>query len=368
MAGFQFVIEAPQADQTRRKRARLVTSCDHCRFKKIKCLQPAQSSPCEACSTAGIPCLYRDREKYFAERNRVISRASSSSRSSSSGSPELSPQVSISILNTHRRSPSTVSTSPSPPTNSDIYLPPPADFSYPHAPSAWPFDALNDTQPLARSHSSISLPQSWEDYYTVPEQPGLRISSAAYGTPQKPPQAMQSSTSTLFDPSWPDRPNPALMAHFIQTYFDNYGHIFPFLSFNDIVQRFLNQSLSPLLANCIAALAAWNSNDAEILQRGASNTSNDYCDHAKRLLSQTELFDSVETLHVLILLAWAEYIRARNLDFCANIQKAQVMAQRLGLADGSRIRMVSSEYERATLQSTWTVIWQLSLTVESGKV
>ncbi|KIM45080.1 hypothetical protein M413DRAFT_329591 [Hebeloma cylindrosporum] len=69
---FQFIIESPQHSQGHKKRPRLVTSCDNCRLKKIKCLQPSPEAKCEACKSAKIPCRFRDRERYFAERSRAI--------------------------------------------------------------------------------------------------------------------------------------------------------------------------------------------------------------------------------------------------------------------------------------------------------
>jgi hypothetical protein len=85
---FQFIIESPQHSQGQKKRPRLVTSCDNwqvllliltpndslhtSRLKKIKCLQPSPEAKCEACRSAKIPCRFRDRERYFAERSRAI--------------------------------------------------------------------------------------------------------------------------------------------------------------------------------------------------------------------------------------------------------------------------------------------------------
>lgn len=42
------------------------------RLKKIKCLQPHPDSKCDACKAAKIPCKFKDRERYFAERSRAI--------------------------------------------------------------------------------------------------------------------------------------------------------------------------------------------------------------------------------------------------------------------------------------------------------
>jgi len=72
MDDFQFVFESPQAAQNHKKRPRLVTSCDNCRLKKIKCLQASPDSKCEACSQAKVSCRFNDRERYFVERSRVM--------------------------------------------------------------------------------------------------------------------------------------------------------------------------------------------------------------------------------------------------------------------------------------------------------
>ena len=97
MDEFHIVFEAPQEGQAKKKRARLVTSCDHwcawhplsyphrthtplpfltSRLKKIKCVQSRNSSKCEACSAARVACRFHDREQYFAERGRIMSRNS----------------------------------------------------------------------------------------------------------------------------------------------------------------------------------------------------------------------------------------------------------------------------------------------------
>lgn len=74
------------------------------RLKKVKCIQHTPNDKCEACTNAQIACRFRDRERYFAERSRIMagsgsdsgrrsalsSRASSSSagwNSSSNGTP-----------------------------------------------------------------------------------------------------------------------------------------------------------------------------------------------------------------------------------------------------------------------------------------
>ena len=43
------------------------------RVKKIKCIQQPATGKCEACVSSNVPCYYRDREQYFAERTRLLS-------------------------------------------------------------------------------------------------------------------------------------------------------------------------------------------------------------------------------------------------------------------------------------------------------
>jgi hypothetical protein len=65
------------------------------RLKKIKCVQVKSHPRCEACETGNTPCQFRDRERYFAERSRIVTGASASpspahSRRSSTQSTEHS--------------------------------------------------------------------------------------------------------------------------------------------------------------------------------------------------------------------------------------------------------------------------------------
>ena len=68
----------------------------HSRLKKIKCVQIKSQARCEACEAGNNPCQFRDRERYFAERSRIVTGASAGSspahsrRSSSSQSTEPS--------------------------------------------------------------------------------------------------------------------------------------------------------------------------------------------------------------------------------------------------------------------------------------
>src|SRR6201999_2706832 len=67
--GIRFVMEGPNADLSqKKKRARLITACDACRTKKIKCVQPDVTIECEACRRSQTACLFGDRDRYHSER------------------------------------------------------------------------------------------------------------------------------------------------------------------------------------------------------------------------------------------------------------------------------------------------------------
>ncbi|KAG9082071.1 hypothetical protein FS749_007133, partial [Ceratobasidium sp. UAMH 11750] len=84
---FRFILEephggAPQKGQ-QRKRARLVTACDACRVKKIKCIRTPKVQQCEACRVSNGACLYGDRDRYQAERGLSYSYATQIIRANS---------------------------------------------------------------------------------------------------------------------------------------------------------------------------------------------------------------------------------------------------------------------------------------------
>jgi len=68
----------------------------HSRLKKIKCVQIKSQPRCEACDAGNTSCQFRDRERYFAERSRIVTGASAGSspahsRRSSSSLPSAIP-------------------------------------------------------------------------------------------------------------------------------------------------------------------------------------------------------------------------------------------------------------------------------------
>jgi hypothetical protein len=77
-----------------------------------------------------------------------------------------------------------------------------------------------------------------------------------------------------------------MLVHLVQVFFECFSRNFPFLQYEDVTRRMFNGTLSPLLANSIASLAARYSQSSDVLVRGASTVSNAYGDVAKvRVLS-----------------------------------------------------------------------------------
>ena len=80
--------------------------------------------------------------------------------------------------------------------------------------------------------------------------------STHFGVDYPSQPSSQSPQTPLFDPRCPDQPHANLMTYFIQAFFDNLSSYFPFMSYEATVSQFLNQTMSPVLSSCIAALAA----------------------------------------------------------------------------------------------------------------
>jgi hypothetical protein len=72
-----------------------------------------------------------------------------------------------------------------------------------------------------------------------------------------------------------------MLLHLVQVFFECFSRNFPFLQYEDVSRRVFNGTLSPLLANSIASLAARYSQSPDVLARGASAVSTAYADAAK---------------------------------------------------------------------------------------
>jgi hypothetical protein len=76
-------------------------------------------------------------------------------------------------------------------------------------------------------------------------------------------------------------PHPTILVHLVQVFFECFARNFPFLQYDDVSRRVFNGTMSPLLANSIASLAARYSQSSDVLTRGATAVSNAYADAAK---------------------------------------------------------------------------------------
>ncbi|KAJ7928548.1 hypothetical protein B0H13DRAFT_1597627 [Mycena leptocephala] len=366
---FQFIIESPQHAQGHKKRPRLVTSCDNCRLKKIKCLQPTPEAKCEACKAAKIPCRFRDRERYFAERSRAIA-------GPNVGSPYGDePRCAITIY-WQARNPipscrssslddfsSSNSASPRSSTNS----PKPSGVVIPEDPRyvSYPPDSRRSIDRYVRSGSSSLRPSRNDPIgysFASPSSQLLQNSSSS-----RPNSQHSTRPVHLFDPERPQFPHPTYMQHFIQLFFEQLGAEFPFVTYDDVSRDYWDQLLSPLLANCIATMATRYSTLSELTVRGLHNVAETYGDNAKNILASVAHIPSMDTLHGVMLLAWSEYKNNRIPGLRTYCQMAMRMAIDLGLSDQNVSPINATESERNRRRSTWASILQLHLTASSCK-
>ncbi|RDB24813.1 hypothetical protein Hypma_008003 [Hypsizygus marmoreus] len=361
---FQFIIESPQHNQGHKKRPRLVTSCDNCRLKKIKCLQPSPETKCEACKTSKIPCRFRDRERYFAERSRAI--AGPSAAASGYGDEqrtEANPALDAFSVASGSSSPSTNprSNSHSPKASGLVSAEGESNGRY----QSYPPDPRRPTDPSHRHAGPSSV------YSSRGHEP------AGYGYSTPPPPLPQSHSSRgpvyqpnsrhvhLFDPEQPQCPHPMLMPHYIQTFFERFGGEYTFLTYEETIAEFWDRTLPPMLANCIAAMASRFSNLPELTVRGLHNVAETYADNAKTILASMAHIPTMDTLHALMLLSWSEYKNNRVTNFRTYCQMAMRMAMDLGLSDQNALQGHFSEKERSRRRATWANILQLHLSASS---
>ncbi|KAI0295873.1 hypothetical protein B0F90DRAFT_1749151 [Multifurca ochricompacta] len=368
MDSLRFVLEAPQLSQTHKKRPRLVTSCDNCRLKKIKCVQVKSQPRCEACETGNTPCQFRDRERYFAERSRIVTGASAGSSPAHSRRSSSSQGIEPSVLSPTRAD----SVDPS-----GWYSATPAssDSGHPsrYASSSPPYSLPSSPQSNSDQWFSSPLIESARPHYerqhsyatsSLP-QPGngsSRGDYAPYAIPDPTHGAQRdrpaSQVLPLFDSRQVTMPHPTMLIHLVQVFFEYFSRNFPFLQYDDISRRVFNGTLSPLLANSITSLSARYSQSSDVLARGATAVSNAYADTAKRLLHDSSHVPYIEILHAVIILAWAEYKAGRVAGPTEYSQMATKLAMSLGLGNDV-VGQTSSERERTLLRSTWTSVVQL---------
>ncbi|RPD78339.1 hypothetical protein L226DRAFT_520716 [Lentinus tigrinus ALCF2SS1-7] len=370
MADIEFVIEAPQVTRTNKKRPRLVTSCDHCRVKKIKCVQHPATGKCEACLAANLPCLYRDREQYFAERTRMLSGAGSALRDASTNAQS---RAHLSAINA---STSTPSRGPSPPHSSRSNSSSgasdrsnsPSYFTFVGAgslesPSIPAFSSgLNAPAALPTWDVPIE-PLSWTPRPVLDLHTGMDFSLTDTRSDVAP-------LLGLFDAHDSTQPHPNLMMSFLHVFFDKLGPTYPFLSSEIVCERFLHRQLSPLLANAIAASAARFSTLPEILQIGPANASDVYCQIAKGLVPPDSTPATIDTLHAVMLLAWAEYKRGRQVMFNVYARTVPRLAAELGISEETlpQLARLTDGQGARLLHATWEAIQQLERTLLAAEL
>lgn len=203
-------------------------------------MQSSPESQCEACKVAKIPCKFRDRERYFAERSRAIA---GPSLVHSTGRPEYSTH------DAHNRLESTIPELPvtdAPPVPS-LSMQRSSSYSPPQ-----PVGNNNDGHVRYQSYplDHVKSSGSPNDHRTTQPQ----SSNFSYG--RQVGQSSQYISSTLFDAGHPLSPQRAWMQQFIQLFFSNMSAHCSFLSYEETYDKFRRRTLSPLLSNCIAALGA----------------------------------------------------------------------------------------------------------------
>ncbi|KAF5345321.1 hypothetical protein D9758_008496 [Tetrapyrgos nigripes] len=348
---FQFIIESPQHTQGHKKRPRLVTSCDNCRLKKIKCLQPSPETKCEACKTAKIPCRFRDRERYFAERSRAISGPSSSPNyvNEMQRNANTAPLEGFSVASppSSRSSSSYTSRSPKP---SGIVAPDDS-ASVRYAPYGSETRRSVDYSHRA-SYSNSSARQSPLSYGSVSPSPAPMMHHHHHSRSSSGPRQ-----SSIFDPDNNQFPNFQFMSQFITLFFQHLGNEYPFIVYEDVWSDFMERRLSAPMANSIAALAVQYSVLPELTVRGPHNVAEAYVECARNAISPVAHIPSVDTMHACMLLAWYEYRLGRYSAFRDLATTISRLSTQLGFTapHGGLITTQDGERRKWTLKGLYSI-------------
>lgn len=156
------------------------------------------------------------------------------------------------------------------------------------------------------------------------------------------------------------------MPQLIQVFFGTMGAEYPYLTYQDIMARFYNGTLSPLISSCIAALAARYSEMPELAMRGLHNVGETYINNAKTILSPLlYMAGNTETVQALMMVSAFELKNNRASESRAYCQAAVRMAVNIGLSDENIIRMHTSSSERSRLRTTWASLSDLQVTLSS---
>ncbi|KAG2015849.1 hypothetical protein CC2G_009078 [Coprinopsis cinerea AmutBmut pab1-1] len=362
---FQFIIESPQHTTGHKKRPRLVTSCDNCRLKKIKCLQPTPEAKCEACKTAKIACRFKDRERYFAERSRAIAGPSvtHSYNQDHSARHDHNPALDAFSVASSSSSPSLTHSNPrsnshSPKASGMVSPEGEPNGRYPYSSDPRRGDGYRHSAHSSISSTYHSRNNSGYGYNNYPASPSPVLQ---HPHNQRLPSQPDYRQVQLFDPERSQFPHPTLMPHFIGLFFEQHGSEYTFLMYEQILNDFYENRLSPVIANAIASIACKYSNVPELAVRGLHNVSETYAEVARNLAASLSHIATMETLHAVMLIAWAEYKHGRYTAFRQYCQRAISMASDIGLSENDRV-LHTADNEQRRRQATWAGVVQLHLT------
>jgi Fungal specific transcription factor domain len=156
----------------------------------------------------------------------------------------------------------------------------------------------------------------------------------------------------LFDPNRPRFPHPHRMRKLGAIFFDHVGVHFPFLDRFDVLHRIEQRTCSAILSNCIAGLATRFANPSQPdLAAGLP-----FYDMAKTLAANVISMPSVEALHALICITWAEYGAGRDDGFWTYSRMAITMCLDLGLGNEATIQVAATPEVRHRLRLTWWMV------------
>ncbi|KAL1747075.1 hypothetical protein HDZ31DRAFT_32835 [Schizophyllum fasciatum] len=332
---FQFIIESPQTTTGHKKRPRLVT-----RLKKIKCLQPSPESKCEACKAAKIPCKFKDRERYFAERSRAIAGPnvgqSSFTPIEERAAENGSSMDAFSIAGAQPYGGSSRATQSPKPSGAVA-----AESSSPR------FQPYPTSYQAHRHSTSSPITTS----YPNQAQPGYN-----YVASPPAPVVPQRQAINLFDQDNQNYPNRTLITEFAEAFIRNHVHQYPFLNGNEIWKQVWNGTLPAPLASCVAALACKHSTRPDLTYgRTMESVGEAYTENAKTMLGRRPAA-TMSMLHTLIVLAWAEHRLKKSEDAHMHYDMAMRMAVELGMTNAS-INLIGEQRDIRVV--TWSNLVEL---------
>ncbi|KAL5490149.1 hypothetical protein ACEPAI_4982 [Sanghuangporus weigelae] len=270
MSDIQFVFEKPQKPvRTVRKRTRLITSCDACRIRKVKCrLTGRGDDKCESCEASGSVCVFEERNRIWSQRG--------------------------------------IATFTVAPTRHSHKINPTASLSGQSCETILPVEVHEGPSTSSLSSSSPSTSRKKLSHRNTPNNL-LELPSEGQSSIEG-----QNSTSNdlhddsmLFDPCREAYPHPKLLPSLIDLFFLYAGCVFPFFDPVETARCAREGNLSPLIANCLAAYSARFSDEIRHEPGQRHLSGEPYLNVVKSLLFEGGS-SKLEQLHAMILIAWTE--------------------------------------------------------------